>query len=86
MKILDNPNKSIWSELVKRPAYSYKSLDNIVKEVFLEVEKNGDRALKNYTLKFDKVSLSSFEVNEDEFVNAEKEVSDELKNARKENY
>ena len=53
MKIFDNPKKSIWLELVKRPAYSYKSLDNIVKEVFLEVEKNGDRALKNYTLKFE---------------------------------
>ena len=81
MKILDNPIKSIWPALIKRPAYNYETLDNIVREVFLGVKKNGDNAIKNYTLKFDKVSISNFKVNESEFVKAEKEVSDQLKDA-----
>ena len=83
MKILDNPNESSWSEIVKRPEHNYESVNNIVQEVFTNVKESGDVALRDYTSKFDNVSLSSFAVDEKEFVNAEKEVAEELKQAIK---
>ena len=43
-----------------------------VAEIISAVKNNGDSALKEYTLKFDKVSLNSFRVSEEEILEARK--------------
>jgi histidinol dehydrogenase len=52
-----------------------------VKKIVESVRKNGDRALFEYTKRFDKVELSpkTVRVSEKEFQNAEAQVSDEIK-------
>ena len=41
-------------------------VEDIVAEIIRNVRENGDRALKEYTLKFDKTDLSSLSVSEEE--------------------
>ena len=53
-----NPEKNTWSSLAKRPLYSLDSVKGIVDEIFTNVKLYGDRALIDYTNKFDKVDLN----------------------------
>ncbi len=66
---------------MKRPTASFKDLEPLVEEVFQEVNAKGDKALVDYTLKFDKVKLNSFTVSVEEYSRAEKTVSVPLKEA-----
>lgn len=83
MKKYINPTKTNWSELTARPAVEAADLSVLVKQVFKEVKLNGDKAIKGYTNQFDKVNLTSLSVTNAEFAVAEKQVSDELKEAIK---
>lgn len=83
MKKYINPTKTNWSELTARPAVEAVDLSALVKQVFNEVKLNGDKAIKGYTNQFDKVDLTSLSVTDTEFAVAEKQVSDELKEAIK---
>ena len=49
-----------------------------------DVRERGDAALREITLRFDKVALENFEVGEAEFVAAERETTEELKSAMRE--
>lgn len=64
-----------------RPVIAKKQLESLVNEILIEVRTGGDSALKYYTDKFDGVTLSDIAVSEKEFEIAEKQVSDELKQA-----
>ena len=55
MKIINNPNRKDWNDILKRPTFTTTSLDSILKEVFEEVSQYGDKALKKFTKRFDKV-------------------------------
>lgn len=81
MKIIKYPNRADWSSILERPTFSTDSLESIVSEVFEDVRLNGDNALKKYTEKFDKVSISDFSVSNIEIEEAQNQVSEELKNA-----
>lgn len=72
-----------WKSLCERPLQNQENLESQIKEVFSEVEKKRDKALKFYTEKFDKVSLEDLKVSESEIIEAEQSVSDELKSAIK---
>ena len=76
-----NPAPADWESILKRPTASFKDLEPLVEEVFQEVQAKGDKALVDYTLKFDKVKLDSFRVNAKEYARAEKTVSTPLKEA-----
>ena len=52
-----------------------------VSEILADVKKRGDQAVKNYTLKFDKVKLEDLAVTEVELTFAKHEIDDELKKA-----
>lgn len=54
------------------------ALDEVVLDIIQTVRKDGDTALLDYTEKFDGVRLQSFLVTEDEFLDAEKKVSDQF--------
>lgn len=50
--------KDILNDLLKRSPNNYSQYENTVNEIIDSVRKNGDRAIFDYTLKFDKYSLS----------------------------
>ncbi len=57
------------------------ALEATVSTVLSDVKSNGDNAIKKYTLQFDKADIESTLVTEKEFIEAEKNVSTELKAA-----
>jgi histidinol dehydrogenase len=67
--------------LLRRPAIDNSSLEKTVSKILVDVRSNGDSALKKYSLLFDKVELNSLEVTKQEFAEAEKKVSKELKSS-----
>ena len=81
MKQYRNPIRSDWKKLTARASASYASLEPLAKEVFENVRLNGDASLSAYTLKFDDVSLDSFQVSPKETAAAESRVPQSLKKA-----
>lgn len=81
MKLIKNPPRDTWTQLLSRPTLDKLDLDTLVQSVFDAVVSKGDRALLDYTAKFDKVELSSIVVSEEEVSDAVTQVSDELKEA-----
>jgi histidinol dehydrogenase len=79
MKTINYPNRYEWQELLRRPMMNVASLENTVNDVLNDVKANGDSAIKKYTLQFDKVTIENLLVTEQEFSEAEKNVSEELK-------
>ncbi|WP_271405338.1 histidinol dehydrogenase [Tenacibaculum soleae] len=76
-------NKDNWKLLLQRPTKSVEDIEATVSEIFNEVKKERDIAVKKYTSLFDKVDLKSIEVTKEEFKSAEKLVSNDLKEAIK---
>lgn len=83
MKQFNYPKVSEWKDLCERPLQNQENLESQIKEVFFEVKNNGDKALKFFTAKFDKVSLQILKVSENEIIEANNLVPDELKSAIK---
>ena len=81
MQIYKYPAKETWSQILARPVHDTTVLFNTVQEVLDGVRNRGDEAVKEFTQKFDKVTVEQTEVTHDEFVEAEKLVSLQLKQA-----
>ena len=81
MKQYIDPDKSTWSELLKRPTQTVEAIEATVNEVFNDVSKSGDKAIAKYTAMFDKVDLESVLVSREEIKTASEAVSDQLKEA-----
>ena len=81
MKIYNNPDKSLWAEILKRPAIDTSTLFGTVGEILKNVKANGDAAVREYVLKFDKSETADFLVSEKEFQIAENQLDTSLKNA-----
>ncbi|WP_034039821.1 histidinol dehydrogenase [Wocania ichthyoenteri] len=83
MKIINNPNKSEWSEILKRPTQTVNDIEATVNQIFDDINQNGDKAIKKYTQKFDSVNLESNIVSVEEIDEAIKKVPANLQNAIK---
>jgi len=81
MQVYNYPPREQWAELLARPVFDSTSLFETVQQVLDDVKKNGDNAVRTYTTKFDKVTLESFEVTNEEMADAENLVSKQLKQA-----
>ena len=81
MKVIKYPAKEEWSEIVKRPHLDVSKLNATVQGVLDDVKKHGDEAVKRYEEMFDHAHLDSLAVTEAEIEEAEKMVSQELKDA-----
>ena len=57
MKLVINPNKNEWPELLQRPSFDANNLLPKVQEVLDAVKTRGDEAIKEYTLAFDQVNV-----------------------------
>ena len=81
MRNIIYPKKETWPEILKRPTQTVKEIETTVNQVFEDVQKNGDTAIKKYTKKFDKVAVKSLKVTQEEISIAVEAVSRELKEA-----
>ena len=81
MKTYINPNFSEWENLCQRKTVPTADLNETVKGIFNDIQKNGDVAVSKYTSIFEGVSISAFEVSKDEIQKATELISEELKNA-----
>jgi histidinol dehydrogenase len=81
MKQYINPSSKEWTHLLERPNASSSDLEVLIAEVFEQVKVKGDKAIKEYTQKFDKVSIKHLSVTKIEIQLAENNVADKLKEA-----
>lgn len=81
MKTYINPNAEQWNELAKRKTVATADLNETVKAVFNDIQKNGSKAVKKYTSYFDGASIENFAVTISEIENAVAQIPSDLKNA-----
>ncbi len=82
IELNENSKKNLLKDLLKRSPSSYGSYEATVNEIIENVKENGDRAVFEYTKKFDKFDLneSNIRVTREEIENAYASVGDELIN------
>ena len=81
MNIIIHPPHNEWSALLQRPAMDHSMLEAAVLEVLNNVKQNGDKALIEFTRRFDGVLLKNIKVSDVEIAAAEQELTTELKAA-----
>ena len=59
VKLDETSTKSIMKDLIKRSPDNYGPYEATVKEIIANVRENGDRAIFDYTLKFDKADINA---------------------------
>jgi histidinol dehydrogenase len=81
MKLVVNPTQETITEVLKRPKLEVVQLDETIRNVFREVEQNGDQALKEFTAQFDGVKLDQLKVSKAEIERANELLPESLKKA-----
>ena len=81
MKIINNPNRESWSEVLKRPTQTVGDIEATVTEIFTKVSETGDVAIKRFTKKFDGITLESNVVTPNEIELAVQQVPEKLQKA-----
>src|SRR5438093_5033520 len=81
MKIVRYPKKENWPELLARPRTGSADIEKQVRQILADVRVNGDAALRDYTNKFDGVTVKEFAVSESEICGVETRISADLKTA-----
>ena len=81
MVLITNPDRTQWTELLKRPVMNTENLFDTVRGIIDCVKAEGDCAVLRYEEQFDKVALGALTVTEEEQKEAEALVSEELKKA-----
>jgi len=81
MNTINNPDRSKWSEILKRPTQTVADIEQTVHKVFDEIRLTGDAAVRKYTKAFDGIELDTFKVSASEMDAASAEISQELKEA-----
>ena len=79
MKILQNPDRSEWDQLCHRPIKSWTEIESQVRPVLDAVREKGDKALKEFTFKWDNVNLTEVIVPEIEIKKAIDSLNADLK-------
>ena len=81
MNIIRYPSPDEWDALLKRPTLNSEDLNETVREILNRVRTEGDKAVRDCEEQFDKVRLDNLQVTPEEFDEAEKLTSIELKAA-----
>ena len=81
MKIYRYPKRELWDEITSRPRLDLTKLNETVATVLADIRQRGDAAVREYELKFDKAELGNLAITEQEMDEAEKLVSNELRDA-----
>ena len=81
MNIIRYPQKERWKEILARPVFDTKALESTVGGILKNIRKDGDSAVRRYTKQFDGAALEHFQVSKEEFIEADRSVSTDLKEA-----
>jgi histidinol dehydrogenase len=81
MKIYKNLNPRDYKTVLQRPAMDTTVLFDSVKNILTDIKANGDKAVRHYVSKFDKVDLVDFLVPETELQDADNQLDTQLKKA-----
>ncbi|MBV5282369.1 MAG: histidinol dehydrogenase [Paludibacter sp.] len=81
MEVIKYPARTEWASLLTRPTFDSTSLFDTVQKILDEVRTSGDKAVMKFTKQFDKVELTHLEVTKEEMLEAELQVSSNLKQA-----
>ena len=81
MQRVDYPSPEEIAELLKRPVMDNKQLVKQVGKIIADVQKNGDRALRRYSKRFDSAPIKSSLIKKKQIAQAEKLISQQLKDA-----
>ncbi|MDX1463086.1 MAG: histidinol dehydrogenase [Marinirhabdus sp.] len=65
MKTIINPDPKTFKSLLSRPQNSEREMEKVVAEIFQEVKKKGDAAVRSYTALFDGVQLETIQVSKE---------------------
>ena len=68
--IVKYPPESQWNDILCRPVTGYEQLQETVGAILDAVKNKGDRAVKEYGLKFDCVEITQLRVTEEEITDA----------------
>ncbi|SDS51687.1 histidinol dehydrogenase [Maribacter dokdonensis] len=83
MNKIYNPQRVDWNNVLKRPTQTVADIEGLVNGIFEDIRSNGDGTIKKYTEQFDKVVLENMLASKTEIEEAQKSVSDDLKEAIK---
>lgn len=86
MQIIPYPSRSEWPSLLARPTQSIAKIEKLVAPILEKVQKEGDAAIKELTLKFDKIELVDVAMPTSVIESAEASISEELKTAIRQAY
>jgi histidinol dehydrogenase len=78
MDIYINPSKDQWPSILARPEADFSRLRENVLTILERIRKEGDKALKEFTLAFDHAELQEFQVSEDEIRDSGQLISESL--------
>jgi histidinol dehydrogenase len=81
MRTVINPSMADWPSLCQRPSLELEFLDSTVKNIINRVKTSGDDALREFSLRYDKVEIDDLEVSGAEIEQASRSISKELKDA-----
>lgn len=81
MKTILFPLADKWEALCRRPELDKTDLDETVRTILNRVRNEGDKAIREYSLKFDGISLSDLKVTQVEINESVELVPDDLKKA-----
>ncbi|MDR0769018.1 MAG: histidinol dehydrogenase [Dysgonamonadaceae bacterium] len=81
MQLTKYPPRNIWKDLIRRPAINNDRLSETVSGILDAVRQKGDEAVRTYEAKFDHVELENLLLTDAEKEEANRLVSDELKQA-----
>lgn len=81
MKLVENPSRESWQELVLRPQLELGFLESAVRNILNRVKRSGDTALRELTLQFDKVEINQLQVTDREIAEAVSSLKPSLKSA-----
>ncbi|QBA64216.1 histidinol dehydrogenase [Muriicola soli] len=81
MKKYFNPERADWESLLSRPTQTVDDIEQTVQTIFKAVREKGDMAVREYTAKFDGVSLDSTLVERQTLAAAAEALDDSLKKA-----
>lgn len=78
MRVVNNPEISLWKSLTTRPTADFSSVEPIVDEVFTAVKDSADDAVRAYTEKFDNTKVTELIVTKSALEHAKEELSSSL--------
>jgi histidinol dehydrogenase len=86
MKIISFPERAEWPKLLARPVQDSADIEKKVAPILQKVKEEGDKALREFALQFDKQELTEIAFSQQAFEEAENQLDENLKQAIRQAY